>query len=113
MKHDRNLSFRTAECISKDELDGFLRQEHSKAEYEKLGIENPKFYYFITKEPLEQSDIFFEKIGKRDVYTREQSFFGEIFNHIKQNKDSFELKKIFYGNKPNANVYVYKILEKN
>jgi len=109
MKHDRNLSFRTAECISKDELDGFLRQEHSKAEYEKLGIKNPKFYYFITKEPLEQSEKELERIDDKDIYTKEQSFFTDLSDYLSKS-EYFVLEKKFYGNKENSNVLIYKIV---
>jgi len=112
MKHDRNLNIRAADCKSKEGLDTFLNQEYPKSEYEKLGVKNPKFYYIIVKEPLKQSNNRIEKIGKRDIYTREQSFFKDFFNYIKEDGGRFKLKKIFYGNKPNANVFVYEILGK-
>jgi len=111
MKHDRNLSVRTAECTSKECIFQFLYQEYSKFEYEKLGIKNPKFYYLIVKEPLMQSNNFFKKIDDKDIYTTEQSFFEELFEYINQNKNLFKLKRIFYGNRPDANVFLYEIIE--
>jgi len=111
MKHDRNLTVRAADCISKECIDLFLNQEYSKSEYEKLGIKNPKFYYLIVKEPLIESSNFLEKINNKDIYTIEQSFSKELFDYINQSKNIFKLIKIFYGNEPNANVFLYEIIK--
>jgi len=111
MKYDRNLTIRAADCRAIEQLDAFLNQEYLKIEYEKFGVKNPKFHYFITKQPLKQSDNFLEKMGERDIYTNEQSFLKELFDYIGQNEKQFKLRKIFYGNSEETNVYVYEIID--